>query len=100
MITPTLFDIAAITGLRPTWEVFDPNFMDIETIQFNKVKVTYTTFIQRYHVQTTTEVTDEEHIAFLALWLSRCVICSRSLQVVKRHICMANQINAGKRLNL
>src|SRR3954465_4012735 len=100
MITPTLFDVAAITGLRPTRETFDPNFMDTDTIHFNEAIVTYTAFIQRYHVQTTTEVTDEEHIAFLALWLSRCVFYSRSIQVAKRYLCMANQINAGKRLNL
>src|SRR4051812_11590340 len=100
MITPTLFDVAAITGLRQTGELFDPNFMDTDTIQFNEGTVTYTAFIQRYHVQTTTEVTDEEHIAFLALWLSRCVFFSRSIQIAKRYLCMANQINGGKKLNL
>src|SRR3954462_7096853 len=74
--------------------------VDIDTIQFNEAKVTYSAFIQRYHVQTTTYVTYEEHIAFLALWLSRWVFCSRSIQVAKRYLCMANQINAGKKLNL
>ncbi|XP_058788452.1 uncharacterized protein LOC131662626 [Vicia villosa] len=34
----------------------------------------------RHHDTSTDEVTDEEHIAFQALWLSRWVFCSRSLQ--------------------
>src|SRR4051812_10692234 len=96
MITPTLFDIAAITGLRPTGETFDPNEMDNDTIGFNDSQVTYTAFIQKHHITTETTVSDEEHIAFLALWLSRCAFCSRSIQVAKRYLCMANQLHAGK----
>ncbi|XP_058736960.1 uncharacterized protein LOC131609281 [Vicia villosa] len=100
MITPTLFDIAAITGLRPIGEPFDPNVMDTDTINFNEATVTYTAFIQKYHDENNEVVSDEEHIAFLALWLSRCVFCSRSIQVAKRYLCMANQLHAGTKLNL
>lgn len=35
MLTPTLFDEAAITGLRPTGETFDPNESDEDTINFD-----------------------------------------------------------------
>src|SRR3954463_3436150 len=100
MITPTLFDVAAITGLRPTGKNFDPNDMDNDTIGFNDSQVTYTTFIQKHHITTEATVSDEEHIAFLALWLSRCAFCSRSIQVAKRYLCMANQLHAGRKLNL
>src|SRR3954471_13965103 len=100
MITPTLFDVAAITGLRPIGETFDPNVLDVDTINFNEATVTYTAFIQQYHDQTNVEVSDVEHIAFLALWLSRCVFCSRSIQVAKRYLCMDNQLHDGKKLNL
>src|SRR4051812_306229 len=100
MVTPTLFDVAAIIGIRPTGETFDPNFMDTDTIQFNEATVTYTAFIQQYHNETNPDNSNEEHIAFLALWLSRCIFCSMSIQVAKRYLCMANQLNAGKRLNL
>lgn len=31
MVTPTLFDVAAITRLHPTGEDFDPNYMDEDT---------------------------------------------------------------------
>ncbi|XP_058768267.1 uncharacterized protein LOC131641989 [Vicia villosa] len=100
MITPTLFDVAAITGLRATGETFDPNVLDVDTINFNEATVTYTAFIQQYHDQANATVSDVEHIAFLALWLSRCVFCSRSIQVAKRYLCMANQLHDGKKLNL
>src|SRR3954471_24660449 len=74
--------------------------MDTDTINFNEATVTNTAFIQKYHNTTHAEVSDVEHIAFLALWLSRCVFCSRSIQVAKRYLCMANQLHAGTKLNL
>src|SRR4051812_33647322 len=100
MVTPTLFDVAAITGIRPTGETFDPNVLDTDTINFSEAAVTYTAFIQQYHDENNEVVSDEEYIAFLALWLSRCVFCSRSIQVAKRYLCMANQLHARTQLNL
>src|SRR4051812_24795372 len=100
MVTPTLFNVAAITGHRPTGKTFDPNFMDTDTIQFNKATVTYTAFIQQYHNETNPDVSNEEHIAFLALLLLKIVFFSKFKQVAKRYLCMANQLNAGKELNL
>lgn len=35
-----------------------------------------------------------EHIAFLALWLSHSVFCSKSLQVAKKYLTLANQLHA------
>lgn len=35
MMTPTLFDVSAIIGLRPTGETYDPNFMAEDTIGFD-----------------------------------------------------------------
>src|SRR3954471_22812028 len=74
--------------------------MDTDTINFNEATFTYTAFIQKYHDENNEVVSDEEHIAFLVLWLSRCVFCSRSIQVAKRYLCMANQLHAGTQLNL
>ncbi|XP_058772354.1 serine/threonine-rich protein adg2-like [Vicia villosa] len=59
-------DEAAITGLRPTGETFDPNVLDVDTINFNEATVTYTAFIQQYHDQANAAVSDVEHIAFLS----------------------------------
>lgn len=36
MITPTLFNVATISGLLPTREVFKPTVMDENTIDFDK----------------------------------------------------------------
>ncbi|KAK2422725.1 hypothetical protein QL285_033236 [Trifolium repens] len=41
------------------------------------------------------EVSIEEHVAFLTLWLSHFVFCSKSLQVARMFIPMAQQINEG-----
>lgn len=35
MITPTLFDVEAIIGLRPTGGVFDPTVWDEDIINFD-----------------------------------------------------------------
>lgn len=90
MVTPTLFDVAAVTGLHPLGEDFDPNYMDNDTIKFGEIKATYTIFTAKHHNKDNDEVSDEEYIAFSAVWLSRCIFCSRSLQVAKRYLVMVN----------
>ena len=52
------------------------------------------------HIGTTNEVNDQEHIAFLALWLSRCVFCCKSLQVARRFLTLANQLHVGRNIFL
>lgn len=75
MLTPTLFDVAAITGIRQTGEVFD-HFVDTnDTIWFNSKWASFTNFIVDYFDEATTEVSDEEHVAFLSLWLSHFIFC-------------------------
>lgn len=82
MVTLTLFDFVAITGLRQTGEDFEPNYIDEDTIKFGE------------------GVSDEERIYFLVLWLSKCVFCSRSLQVAKKFLAMANQLHVGQKIGL
>lgn len=41
MLTPTLFDITTITGLRPTNNSFMPNIADEDIIQFDKDTVSF-----------------------------------------------------------
>src|SRR3954471_8550287 len=78
MVTPTLFDVAAVTGLRPLGEDFDPNYMDVETIKFGESKATYTLFTAKHHNKDSDDVSNEKHIALLDLWISRCVIRCRT----------------------
>lgn len=100
MMTPTLFDIATIIGLKAIGETYDPNLMADDTIFFDTTKATFTTYITYYHDKSFIEVSDQEHIAFLALWLSRCIFCSKSLQVANKFLTMANQLHVGHNLHL
>jgi hypothetical protein len=55
---------------------------------------TYSKYIAEHHGEG--EVSDEEHVAFLALWLSQHVFCTKSLQVARSFIIMADQIHEGQ----
>lgn len=45
-------------------------------------------------------MSDVKHIAFLALWLSCCVFCFRSLKVAKKFITISSQLHKGRNLCL
>ena len=49
MVTPTLFDIAVITGLRPTSDYLDPEDLSEDPIGFSAMNPTYTVFINHFH---------------------------------------------------
>lgn len=100
MMTPTLFDIAAIIGLKPMGETYDPYFLSKDTIGFDTFRVSFTMHIAYYHDKDIDEVSDTKHIAFLALWLSRCIFCSKSLQVAKKFLTLANQLHVGRNVCL
>lgn len=100
MMTPTLFDLAAIVGLKPIGEEFDPLFLNEDSIGFDVSRAAYNTHIRHYHDTTTTEVFDIEHITFMALWLCRYVFFSRSIQVARMYITISNQLHVGRKLCL
>src|ERR1044072_8301453 len=99
MITPTLFDVAFITGLQPTGKTFDPtkvkNSRDIFDFQGTGVL----NFITE-NMGTEPEVSDTEHIAFLTYWLTFFVFCSSSLQVTVRFSNLAIQLHRGEDIGL
>lgn len=86
MVTPTLFDIVSITGLRPTDDNFEPNERDEDTINFNTNRASFGKYIKTYHNNNTVEVSDKEHFTFLALWLLRCIFCCKLLKEAKIYI--------------
>jgi hypothetical protein len=99
MMTPTLFDVAAITGLSPIGDTYDtarasPN------IVFDPKEKTFQKYIQENHEVGDYEVSDVEHVAFLTLWLSHYIFCSKSLQVAKKFIPMAIQLHEGQQFGL
>lgn len=93
-MTPTLFYIAAIVGLKPIGKTYDPNFMAEYTIEFDTSEAAFTTHIEHCHNKESDEISNQEHISFLALWLSHYVFLSRSLQVPKNFLTMVNQVHA------
>ncbi|PNX95171.1 hypothetical protein L195_g018355, partial [Trifolium pratense] len=89
--TPTLFDVAAITGLLPIGDTYDP-FKASDTIKFDFHNKSYSKYILE-NQKDDDEVSAEEHVAFLTLWLSQHVFCTQSLQVAKKYIPMAIQLH-------
>ena len=100
MITPTFFDITAITGLSPVGETYIPDNEEHSSIIDFEVKLaSFSKFISHYHAEGD-NVSDVEHIAFLTLWLSRYVFCSRSLQVASRFIPLARDLHENRKVCL
>ncbi|KAH1214822.1 hypothetical protein GmHk_13G036099 [Glycine max] len=95
MMTPTLLDVAALTGLRPSGETYDPT-KSSDNIKLVYKENTFSKYIAEHKGSVEEEVSDEEHVAFLTLWLSHYVFCTKSLQVAKRFIPMAIQIHEGQ----
>jgi hypothetical protein len=99
MLTPTLLDVAAITGLSPTGDHFDPTKTG-DKIELNYKENTFSKYIAENMGKEGEEVSHEEHVAFLTLWLSHFVFCSKSLQVARMFIPMAQQIHEGRIFSL
>jgi len=97
MFTPTLLDVAAITGLKPTGDIFDPDICE-SNITFYFKRATFDNYITDHHNTKTKDVSDEEHVSFLTLWLSMYVFCMRSIQVAKHYITLAYQLHEGKQV--
>jgi len=95
MLTPTLLDVAGLTGLKPTGQSFNPDSHDSE-ISFDFTRLANGNFIKDQRVTTSAEVSDKEHIAFIIYWLSMYIFCSRSIQVPKGFKILAIQMHEGR----
>lgn len=98
MLTPTLFDVAPITGLSPLGEVFEPILSTENTFLFGRACLL--NYIEDHHNKDSVEVSDKEHIAFLTLWLSYYMLCPGSLQIDKSYISLEIQIHEGQQVSL
>jgi len=99
MFTPTLLDFAAIVGLKPTGDIFDPDICESD-ITFDFKRAAFGNYITDHHNTKTENVSDGEHIAFLTLLLSMYVFCTRSIQVAKHYRTLAYQLHEGKQICL
>jgi len=57
-------------------------------------------FIFDYYKADSGEVSDQEHIAFVTFWFSHFVFCTSSLQVTKKFIAKAIQLDEGQKFYL
>lgn len=98
MLSLTLFNVASITGLNLVSSIFYPT---LETQHKFTIKhFTYKTFIFDNHDTANEDVSDQEHISFLAFWTSYYVFCSSSLHVAKKFVPLAIQLQEGKKISL
>lgn len=58
IITPTLFNLASITGLKPTRHTYDLDIDYEDTIAFSTSRAAYSTHIAHYHDKDTITVSD------------------------------------------
>lgn len=98
MLTPTLFDVVAITGISPLGETFDPMLATRKMFDFDRPSLQ--NYLEDHFDKESDEVSDEEHITFLTLWLSYYLFCPSSLQIAKSYIALAIQLHEGKRISL
>lgn len=98
MLMPTLFNMAAITGLSSSGDTFDPTLPTKTTFLFGHASLQ--NYIEDHHDKDSVEVFGEEHISFLTLWLLYYMLRPGSLQIAKSYISLAIQIHEGRRVSL
>ncbi|RYR34076.1 hypothetical protein Ahy_A10g048793 [Arachis hypogaea] len=102
MITPTLLDVAAITGLSPLGEEILTTTRSTTGVKYaiDISSTTYQSFILNNRGQDGEPVSDNEHIAFLLYWLSGVIFCARNIQVEIAYVPLAVMLAEGKKLCL
>lgn len=95
VLTPTLLDVAGLTGLKHIGQTFNPDTHSSE-LSFDFTRPAYGNFIIDHHNTSSTEVSDQEHVAFLTYWLSMYIFCSRSIQIPKKFTTLAIQLHDGR----
>jgi len=95
MLTPTMLDVAAITRLKTTGEIFNPDNTS-SNFHFDFKRPAFGNYIKDHHNTDSEEVTDKKHVAFLTFWLSIYVFCTRYFQVAKKFRTLAIQLHEGR----
>lgn len=73
MMTPTLFNVTAITGLSPLGGIFKPSLST--NIEFNFENFGFKQYILDHHEKESEEFYDIEGVALLTFWLSYHLFC-------------------------
>ncbi|XP_059306582.1 uncharacterized protein LOC132058031 [Lycium ferocissimum] len=102
MMGPTVLDIVALTGLRPHGEeisamLYVPRSFTLPTGENDK-SLSYGEFLEVSMQKK--DVTEDEHIFFLIMWLCKYVFCNGSLRVTKECSQLAVALASGRKLAL
>ena len=74
----TLFEVAAITRLRPTGKVIVPNMSPTHQYRVKMLQTAYFVYIKNNMGMSSSTISDHKHAAFLLYWLNSIVLCSKS----------------------
>ncbi|XP_057432277.1 uncharacterized protein LOC130725031 [Lotus japonicus] len=97
MITPTLLDVAAITGLWVVGDDYHSSAVPTKPIAISTDNIAFSRFIKDHYVEEG-EVSDAEHVAFLLYWLSAYVFCTKSLRIPAKLLPLANLLHEGRKI--
>ncbi|XP_057443868.1 uncharacterized protein LOC130736024 [Lotus japonicus] len=97
MITPTLLDVAAITGLWVVDDDYHSSTAPTKPIAISTDNIAFSRFIKD-HYDEDGEVSDAEHVAFLLYWLSAYVFCTKSLRIPAKLLPLANLLHEGRKI--
>lgn len=86
---PTLFDMSAITGLRPHGPAMHSSVEVKKQIDDYVPKCSFSKYITYFRGGDQEPVTNTEHVAFLFLWLCANVFCSKSATLIASYVPLA-----------
>nr|GLL36383.1 uncharacterized protein LOC109181101 [Ipomoea trifida] len=108
MMSPTVIDIVSLTGFRPhgdeAFAVRSCGANDTNNYVFPRTKegeeiLAYGKFFEA-SVGKTGVVTENEHVSFLIMWLSKFVFCDTSERISRKYTQLAFALANGKKLAL
>ena len=100
MVGPTLFEVAAITGLRPTGEVILSNMSSAHKYRVNMSQTAYSAYIKNNMGMPGSAISDHEHVAFLLYWLNSIIFCSKNVKAQTTLLPLAALLHEGRKLCL
>ena len=103
MMSPTLYDLAALFGLKPAGHKFSamsqPKEDHSKLFSWSKSETSFSSFI-RAHRQTDGPVSSKEFIAFLLTFICKFLLCSPAFKITKADLNLAVVLSQGRRLAL
>ena len=100
MVGPTLFEVAAITGLHLTGKVIMSNMSPTHQYRVNMSQTAYFAYIKNNMGMLGSAVSNHEHVTFLLYWLNSIVFCSKSVKAQTTLLPLAALLHEVRKLCL